>query len=74
LPFKSESQRKFMNAAAARGDIKQSTVDEFNKASKNMKLPKKVKQHLDEGGQVKSKEEKDKDHYKKLKEMMGFKS
>jgi ribosomal protein L12E/L44/L45/RPP1/RPP2 len=26
------------------------------------------------GGEVKSKEEKDKDHYKKLKEMMGFKS
>ena len=27
-----------------------------------------------DGGEVKSKEEKDKDHYKKLKEMMGFKS
>lgn len=29
---------------------------------------------MSEGGQVKNKEEKDKDHYKKLKEMMGFKS
>ena len=29
-----------MNAAASRGEIKQSTVDEFNKASKGMKLPK----------------------------------
>lgn len=68
MPFKSEAQRKFMNAAANRGDIKQSTVDEFNKASRGMKLPKK----LSEGGQVKSKEEKDKDHYNKLKKMMGF--
>lgn len=74
MPYKSEAQRKFMNAAAARGEIKKSTVDEFNKASKGMKLPPKVKKHLDEGGEVKSKEEKDKDHYKKLKEMMGFKS
>jgi hypothetical protein len=28
-----------MNAAAARGEIKQSVVDEFNQASKDMKLP-----------------------------------
>jgi hypothetical protein len=42
MPFASNSQRKFMNAAAARGDIKQSTVDEFNKASKGMKLPEKA--------------------------------
>lgn len=28
-----------MNAAAARGEIAQSTVDEFNQASKGMKLP-----------------------------------
>lgn len=81
MPYKSQDQRKFMNAAAARGEIKKSTVDEFNKASKGMKLPPKVKKHLDEGGKidnedarVKSKEEKDKDHYKKLKAMMGFKS
>jgi hypothetical protein len=39
MPFKSEKQRRFMNAAAARGEIKQSTVDEFNKASKGMHLP-----------------------------------
>jgi len=32
------------------------------------------KSNMSEGGRVKSKEEKDKDHYKKLKEMMGFKS
>jgi hypothetical protein len=62
-----------MNAAANRGEIKQSTVDEYNRASKGMKLPQKIAKHS-EGGQVKSKEEKDKDHYKKLKEMMGFKS
>ena len=43
MPFRSEAQRKYMNAAAARGDIKQSTVDEFNKASKGMHLPEHVK-------------------------------
>ncbi len=42
MPFKSEAQRKFMNVAAARGDIKQSTVDEFNQASKGKKLPQKI--------------------------------
>ena len=69
MPFKSEAQRKFMNAAANRGEIKRSTVDEFNKSSKGMKLPQKVS----EGGKVKSQKEKDKDHYKKLKQMMGVK-
>lgn len=72
MPFKSEAQRKFMNAAANRGEIKKSVVDEFNQASKGMKLPKKVAKHY-EGGQVKTKEEKDKDHYEKLKKMMGVK-
>lgn len=44
MPFKSEAQRKFMNAAAARGEIAQKTVDEFNKASKGLKnLPEHVK-------------------------------
>lgn len=42
-PFKSEAQRKFMNAAASRGDIPQKTVDEFNQASKGKKLPDKKK-------------------------------
>lgn len=41
MPFKSEAQRKFMNAAAARGDIPKKTVNEFNQASKGMNLPKK---------------------------------
>ena len=69
MPYKSEAQRKFMNAAANRGEIKQSTVDEYNKASKGMKLPQKAS----DGGEVKTKEQKDKDHYKKLKQMMGVK-
>lgn len=43
MPFKSDAQRKFMNEAAARGDIKQKTVDEFNKASKGKDLPEHVK-------------------------------
>lgn len=41
MPFKSEAQRKYMNAAASRGDIPKKTVDEFNQASKGMKLPEK---------------------------------
>jgi len=43
MPYKSESQRKYMNWATSQGKIKQSVVDEFNEASKGMKLPKKVK-------------------------------
>ena len=43
MPFKSEAQRKYMNAAAARGEIPKKTVDEFNQASKGMKLPEKKK-------------------------------
>lgn len=42
-PFRSEAQRKYMNWAAENGKIKQSTVDEFNKASKGMHLPEKVR-------------------------------
>jgi len=42
MPYKSEQQRKYMNAAASRGEIKQSIVDEFNKASKGMRLPEKA--------------------------------
>lgn len=41
MPFKSEAQRKYMNAAAARGEIPKKTVDEFNQASKGKKLPEK---------------------------------
>jgi hypothetical protein len=43
MPFKSEAQRKYMNAAAARGEIPKATVDEFNQASKGKKLPEKKK-------------------------------
>ena len=57
MPFKSEKQRRFMNAAASRGEIKQSTVDEFNKASKGKKLP----------------ESKHSDKMKRIKKLMGGK-
>jgi hypothetical protein len=39
MPFVSQKQRRYMNWAAEHGKIKKSTVDEFNKASKGMKLP-----------------------------------
>ena len=42
MPFKSEAQRKYMHAAANRGEIKQSTVKEFDQASKGKKLPERV--------------------------------
>lgn len=66
-PFKSDAQRKFMNAAANRGDIKQSVVDEFNNASKGKKLPKRVAKYYD-GAEIKP--DKDSDYFKKLKKMM----
>jgi hypothetical protein len=34
MPYKSQAQARYMNAAADRGDIKRSVVDEFNSASK----------------------------------------
>lgn len=57
MPFKSEKQRKYMNAAASRGEIKQNVVNEFNKASKGMHLPEKAS----------------KKRFSKLKEKMGKK-
>lgn len=43
MPYKSEKQRKYMNAAAKRGEIDKPVVDEFNEESKGKKLPKKAK-------------------------------
>lgn len=42
MPYRSDAQRKYMNAAAARGEIPKKTVNEFNKASKGLRLPKKL--------------------------------
>jgi hypothetical protein len=39
MPYKSDKQRRYMHAAAERGDISESVVDEFDKASKGKKLP-----------------------------------
>lgn len=39
MPYKSDRQRRYMHAAAERGDISESVVDEFDKASKGKKLP-----------------------------------
>jgi hypothetical protein len=55
MPYKSDAQRRFFHAAEARGDIKQSTVNEFDQASKGMKLPEHVKK-LYEGGLIDEKE------------------
>jgi hypothetical protein len=43
IPFKSESQRKAMNAKASRGEISKKVINEFNSASKGLKLPQKIK-------------------------------
>jgi hypothetical protein len=42
MPFKSEAQRKAMNAKATKGEIPKKVVEEYNSASKGMKLPKTV--------------------------------
>jgi hypothetical protein len=39
MPAKSKKQLRYLNAAAARGDIEQSVADEFNKESKGKDLP-----------------------------------
>lgn len=43
MPFKSDAQRKAMNAKANRGEISKKVINEFNESSKGLKLPKKVK-------------------------------
>lgn len=42
MPYKSEAQRKKFHAMLEKGEIKKSTVDEFDKASAGMKLPERV--------------------------------
>lgn len=42
MPYKSDAQRKKFHALLERGEISKKTVDEFDKASKGMKLPKKL--------------------------------
>jgi hypothetical protein len=42
MPFKSQAQRRFMHAAEDRGDIKPSTVKEFDEASKGKKIPERL--------------------------------
>lgn len=39
MPYKSDAQRRFFHAAAARGDISKKVVQEFDRASKGKKLP-----------------------------------
>lgn len=41
VPYKSDKQRRFFNAN--RGKIGGKVIDEFNEASKGMKLPEKVR-------------------------------
>jgi len=43
MPYASKAQERYMNWAASKGKIKQSTVNEFNEASKGMSLPEYVK-------------------------------
>lgn len=42
MPYKSDAQRKAMNAKCGRGEIKQSVCNEFNAASKGLRLPARV--------------------------------
>ena len=43
MPYKSEAQRKFFHTAAAKkAGIKESDVEEWDSASKGLKLPKRV--------------------------------
>lgn len=46
MPFKSEAQRRLFHAKAARGEISEKTVSEWEHATKNKKkLPMHVKKH-----------------------------
>lgn len=43
MPYKSDAQRKFFNANKKKLEKQGVDVEEYNKSSKGMKLPKKVK-------------------------------
>ena len=43
MPYKSDAQRRLFHAKLSRGEIKKSVVDEFDQASKGMKLPERKK-------------------------------
>lgn len=50
MPFKSEAQRKLFHAKAARGEIPEKTVSEWEHATKNKKaLPEHVKKSYERG-------------------------
>lgn len=42
MPYKSEAQRAKFHAMLARGEISQAVVDEFDAASKGMKVPERI--------------------------------
>ena len=44
MPYKSNKQRRYFHAAEARGEISSKVVNEFDQASKGMKLPEAIKQ------------------------------
>ena len=48
MPYASQAQEKFFNANRKKLEKQGVNVDEFNKASKGKKLPKKVKQEAKE--------------------------
>lgn len=43
MPYKSDAQRKKFHALLSEGKIDKSVVDEYDKASKGMKLPERVR-------------------------------
>jgi hypothetical protein len=42
MPYKSEAQRRKLNQLAKEGKISEEKVNEFNEASKGMKLPERL--------------------------------
>lgn len=50
MPYKSDAQRRYFHAAEARGEISPKVVNEFDKASKGMKLP----EYKADGGEMDS--------------------
>jgi hypothetical protein len=43
MPYKSDAQRRFFHAQLGKGSIDAKTVAEWDKASKGLKLPERVK-------------------------------
>jgi hypothetical protein len=55
MPYQSAVQRRAMHAKAARGEISKKVINEFDRASKGLKLPERLAHRAEGHAKVKGK-------------------